>query len=756
MPVRRTLLVTLAVLSAASLVAADSVTLVRGGQATYQVVLPDEPYEMEQRAASEFEHYMAKLAGVPAPLPRASEASVTVEIGRAADNAMLRERASEDESGYFVEVTPEVVRLAGTTPRATCFAVYDLLERLGCRWFMPGEIGEVVPQIGRVQLETYSVVEVPDFTARVLQSLPEGEATDQWELRNRLGGPHYPASHAWNVLVPPKDYYETHPEYYSLVDGERVPDQLCTSNPAVIAIAAESILRRHQETGETWFGIGPNDGGGFCECENCRALDAADWDPFSGEVSVTDRVIRFANAVAEQVHQIEPEIRFAFYVYHNYMRPPVEVMPDPSIVPAIAPITLCRLHGMGNTICPERNYHQFLIREWTKICPEVYHRGYSYNLAGPNLPLNYVSRWGYEIPYCKRAGITGFRIETQMSWANYGPLGYVMARLMWDADLDLQALLEDFYEKFYGPAAVPMQEYWAMMDRARRDAPHHTGNAVNIPDIYPPATIEYLHERIEMAKRRSEGRQPYAERVRIAEQSLDYLHAFVRMREASETFMWRQAAEALNEMRAIGQWMHDYDPPLMQRHGGVSRIERFWAPEIEQALERVEGANELVHEFGDEWRVYMDPTGVGEDLRFFARTLDDRSWQRLKTYSASWSDQGLRYYRGSMWYRQKVNIPPKWSGRRLIFWLGGVDEAAKVWVNDTYVGEWKTNGWTPVEVDVSHAIRYGRENLFCLKVVNEELNELGCGGICRPAMLWSPASEPAAEEPGEPEAPRED
>jgi len=243
---------------------------------------------------------------------------------------------------------------------------------------------------------------------------------------------------------------EDHPEYFALYDGARRPAgnadrvKMCVAEPALWDAVIDNWKAKWEENPVAYQTLNAceNDGGGFCECPDCTAQDTGQVDPFSGEVSITDRFLRFANAVAAQVHDVYPDIRFAFYAYHSYMLQPREVMPDPSIVPAIAPIELCRLHGMGNSVCPERNFHQHLISEWTKLSPEVYHRGYSYNLAGPNLPLNYVSRWGYEIPYCERAGITGMRIETQMSWANYGPLGYVMAQLMWDSEQDLEALME--------------------------------------------------------------------------------------------------------------------------------------------------------------------------------------------------------------------------------------------------------------------------------------------------------------------------
>lgn len=751
----RGLLIAAALLAACQMTAFASVTLVSGGVAHYQMVLPPDPDEMELRAAEEFATYMARLAGVR-ELRQSETPTVTVEMGRAAANEMMRERASADESGFFIEVAGSTVRLAGTTPTATLYAVYELLERLGCRWFWPGEIGEVVPSRPRIELEEFSEVQVPDFTGRVLQALPPGEETATWALRNKLGGAHYPGAHSWGRLVPADRYFETHPEYFAEVDGERVPKQLCTSNPAVAALAAQSIIEMHEANPErTWFGIGPNDGGGFCECEECRALDTGDVNPLSGNVSLTDRLMTFFNAIAAQVHQVYPEIRFAFYAYHDYVQPPTRVMPDPSIVPAIAPIRLCRLHGMGDSLCPERNYHQHLIREWTRICPEVYHRGYSYNLAGPNLPLNYVSRWAIEIPFCRRNGIAGFRVETQMSWANYGPLGYVMAKLMWDTRHDVHELLDDFYSRFYGPAARPMGLYWAYMDRQRREAPYHTGNAVNIPDIYSGRDMRYMKEQLVEALRVTRGDRRYEERVRIATRSWDYLDAFIGMREQSERQDWGRAADALKDMREIGRWFVEYDPPLMHPRGGLNRLERFWAPIVEEAAARTRDGNRLVTRLGDEWRVFMDPNDAGEFLNYQSPRVDDDAWQKLRTYSASWSDQGLRYYKGIMWYRQTVEVSGAPAGRRLMLWFGGIDDSARVWVNGTYIGMAETNGWQPVEFDITHAVRLGRENLVAVKVTNEKLNELGTGGITQPVMIWSPRSDPTAEvepEPAEVEA----
>ena len=46
-------------------------------------------------------------------------------------------------------------------------------------------------------------------------------------------------------------------------------------------------------------------------------------------------------------------------------------------------ITLCRMHGMDSPVCPEKSYEKWIIQEWGKLVPEVYYRGYWFNLADP-------------------------------------------------------------------------------------------------------------------------------------------------------------------------------------------------------------------------------------------------------------------------------------------------------------------------------------------------------------------------------------
>jgi beta-galactosidase/beta-glucuronidase len=110
---------------------------------------------------------------------------------------------------------------------------------------------------------------------------------------------------------------------------------------------------------------------------------------------------------------------------------------------------------------------------------------------------------------------------------------------------------------------------------------------------------------------------------------------------------------------------------------------------------------------------------------------------RLKTFSASWGDQGLRYYKGHAWYRTSVSISEGFRGRKIFLWFGGVDEKAKVWVNGKLLGESPGRAFAPFELEASEAVRFGETNRIAVLVTNSRLNELGTGGITAPVMFWA-------------------
>ena len=65
---------------------------------------------------------------------------------------MRPKRSYPYQQGFRFVVAKNRVALWGESDLASSYAIYELLDRLGCRWFMPGELGEVIPRHPMVAL----------------------------------------------------------------------------------------------------------------------------------------------------------------------------------------------------------------------------------------------------------------------------------------------------------------------------------------------------------------------------------------------------------------------------------------------------------------------------------------------------------------------------------------------------------------------------------------------------------------------------
>jgi hypothetical protein len=391
---------------------------------------------------------------------------------------------------------------------------------------------------------------------------------------------------------------------------------------------------------------------------------------------------------------------------------------------------------MDNPICPEKSYEQWIIREWGKRVPEVYYRGYWFNLADPGLPFFMIERIKREVPLGKELGIAGWRVEAPYEWAASTPSRYIACKLMWDHTADVAALMRDFYEKFFGPAARPMQRYIALMSEALYRADYHTGSSWDMPHIYNQEIRGKAREALQEAAELVSD-SPYQKRVWMYARSLDYLDAFVMMLESRAKHDFVTSKQALDRINTIRKQLLSNDPPLIGRKA-ESYMNRFFSRTTQEGYERISGGNQFIVGLDDTWMFQIDPEHVGEAIGWWRPENIGGNWKQIKTSTSSWSNQGLRYYKGLAWYRQTVKIPMKYAGKRIFLWVGGIDELAKVWVNGKVLGISPKGSFTPFELDATEAIGPGKLNTVVICVSNMTLNEVGTGGITGPVMFYSP------------------
>jgi hypothetical protein len=325
---------------------------------------------------------------------------------------------------------------------------------------------------------------------------------------------------------------------------------------------------------------------------------------------------------------------------------------------------------------------------------------------------------------------------------------YIAGKLMWNHQADVDDLLKDCFDKFFGPAADPMGKYILLMDAALRDSDHCTGSAWDMPHFYPPQLRVEARALLDEGNRLSAGQGIYEQRAKMITQTFDLLDAFCAMMDARVQVDFVKAQAQLDKMDAVAAELMAYDPVPMLSAGRfstyVNYMRRFFRPCTEQGFQRVTGGNRLVAAAADQWQFQIDPSRVGEDIGLWRPEITGGGWQTIKTSSSSWSNQGLRYYKGLAWYRQTVNVPKSLTDQRVFFWCGGVDESAKVWLNGKVIGISHGAAFYPFELDATTAVKPG-ENVIVVCVANQVLNELGTGGILAPVLLYTPAAGKQAE-----------
>jgi len=261
------------------------------------------------------------------------------------------------------DITPARARITGSTPVALLMGVYRFLgDHLGCRWIVPGEIGEIVPHADTVSVPVGSGATTPDWDVRSF--FLRDEDGYWWALRNGLNGwfsrefvdslgsgvgadlvylqPGVAGFHAWHSILDPEDYRDEHPEYYALVGDRRVlgglhTGQICTTNPEVLdLIAAKARDYFEADPGARFYSVAPNDGYGWCECADCMAFEESfggprHWRTPDGRVIASDRQVAFANEVAARALPGLEGRELIIFAYVSHAPPPIGHEPQEGV-----------------------------------------------------------------------------------------------------------------------------------------------------------------------------------------------------------------------------------------------------------------------------------------------------------------------------------------------------------------------------------------------------------------------------------------
>ena len=445
----------------------------------------------------------------------------------------------------------------------TANAVYSFVqEQLGVRWLWPGE--EDVIKHERIAIAPMERRYHPQIRARggmlVRTSLGDNKesAAGLWARFQRVQLDSMDMNGGHGFADWWEKYGAAHPDYFAAApDGSRTAvkpresnTKLCASNPKVwqqwledvsVEVRSNPLLRV--------INVSPNDSytSGHCTCANCLAWDHPDGEKvewvFSGVkfqgVSQTDRDVRFANTLARMLKERFPdrELFVQLNAYGLARNPPIGIKPDDNVI-----------------ISSVANFHMRSPKE--RELPMQQHAGWAakakHIMWRPNIGSPAGLSWGMPDVAMTQAG-EDFRFAADthclglyfdmfwQHWANQGPHYYALVHLAWNPQADVAAVMDDYYERGFGPAAADVKAYWQLLERTRMEFVAKEPSrfrAFDLPKKYTPELFAQAQSHLNTAaKKFAAADEKYRRRLHFIQYGLDYAKLLV------DTRTWMQKLE---------------------------------------------------------------------------------------------------------------------------------------------------------------------------------------------------------------------
>lgn len=490
--------------------------LVQHHSSAYSIVLPQAATKSEQAAATLLQKMLkqATQSDLPVVKEQNYKGAKAIYIGQVkALHSSNYDRVEQD--GFLIETTGNDLFITGKRGHATEYAVYRFAETyMGYRKYDSRPV--VSPAINDLVIPAgIHLVSNPSFVYRQSYYPMSNDAEYlNWHGLHRFEDLWGLWGHSFFKLLPPATYLAAHPEYYALVNGKRKATQLCLSNKEVLQIVTGKLKQMMADNPDaTYWSVSPNDGGGNCTCPDCRKADEEDGSP-SGSL------IRFVNKVAA----VFPDKKITTLGYGYTAKAPSVTKPAKNVIVLLSTIDAYREKPLAS-IASASGFRNDLTG-WTKAGTQLFVWDYATQFTNYLSPFPALYNIQPDFSYFKEQHIAG--VFEQGSGDTYSDMAelnsYIQAKLLWDTQADVPALIRDFCEGYYGKAAPYIQQYLDARYKNLQASGRHLdiyGNPVmDLRGFLAPEKTDEYDQLLEKAEQAAGAAEK--ENVRRVRLSLDY------------------------------------------------------------------------------------------------------------------------------------------------------------------------------------------------------------------------------------------
>mgnify|MGYP002630611907 CR=1 FL=1 len=352
--------------------------------------------------------------------------------------------------------------------RGSFNAVCGFLRDLGVRWYLPGELGEVLPDLKSIPLPRVDKTVHPDFPMRILnfRTAVYGHDAMMWGFRLGVRQPFgRQAAHGLSRMTDNEATLKNHPDWFALYGGKRHTqseshnNQLCYSNEELFRESVNFARAQFDHFKMDVVSIMPPDGyTAICQCRLCEGKESPELG-YRGKLS--DYVWDFVNRVAKEIAKTHPGKRISNCAYGIYTEPPNNIN---KLEPNVQVIIV----GGRRPTNADRDDLRRLRAAWaTKTDnPIEIFENYPFTGRGFYLPAYIPRVMGESINETKGTSrgediwLTMDFKENAIGYNHF--LIYFTARMYWGGkEQDAAAMFDEYVEKFYGSAAKEMRAFFS-------------------------------------------------------------------------------------------------------------------------------------------------------------------------------------------------------------------------------------------------------------------------------------------------------
>lgn len=534
--------------------AAPGLTLARDGKLPLPIVTSPQAIPAEKTAAEQLATYLGKVTGATFPVLEGGPLKPGAPAIYLGDTTFARAHGIDptklgaEES--VVRTADGSLLITGGRPRGTLYGVLDFLENVvGVRWYTPW--AEKVPSSPTLTLPALDRRVQPYLRFRshythmiMTQSGPTPPEWKWFNVHNRINevqtsgplddsvgggvayGPRIFGGHGFAPYLPSDKYFAEHPEYYSMRAGKRVPsngldgNHACLTNPDVLRIITDGVKEDLRANPTAYcFTVAVNDGGSqtLCDCPVCRAK-AREYGATDQAYTDAGLLIWFVNQVADAIKDEFPDKFIRTLAYGPASNPPVGITARDNVI-----VQICAGPRSEAVYLPRGNDSVELkpISGWIPFAKHIWLWDYAlpcYTAPGFFRPLTW--KLDQQMKYFKALGaIDGVFQENEllMSEDSMYPQFYEMdmwifTRLCQDPSQDVEALITDFLNGYYGPAVKPLRQYVSLIKLRLPRFPLRFWD-------YP--TMQQAQGLFDQAEAAVKDRPEYRDRVQAARMQLD-------------------------------------------------------------------------------------------------------------------------------------------------------------------------------------------------------------------------------------------